>query len=94
MLGMVGVGPGVEHLIEPWDAAAVFRRAVPFAGDIARVGYSGQARADVGDGDLMLPAVAEVVDVVDDRLAGLQHLAQADLGRFLARLGSPVLVHG
>src|SRR5215471_9903296 len=36
---------------------------------------------------------AEVVEIVDDSLARLQHLAQVNLARVAAWLGSPILVH-
>src|SRR5258706_10361322 len=41
----------------------------------------------------MLPAIAEVVSVIDDGLSHLEHVAQAHLGRRDARLGSPAVIH-
>src|SRR5262249_37706704 len=41
----------------------------------------------------MIPAVAEVVEIVDRRLAWTEHVAAPNLAGIDARLGSPVLVH-
>ena len=34
---MLGIGRGVEFVVEAGDTAAVFRRCVPFASDVARI---------------------------------------------------------
>jgi len=59
---------------------------------VARIKDAGFTGTDIGDGDPMLPAVTEVVEIIDDVLAGLQHIAQADFAGFDARFGSPILV--
>src|SRR5258705_3204779 len=41
----------------------------------------------------MLPAIAEVVSVIDDGLSRLEHVAHAHLGRRDARLASPVVIY-
>src|SRR5262252_1057673 len=41
----------------------------------------------------MLPPIAEVVSIIDDGLAPLEHVAQAHLGRRDARLGSAVVIY-
>src|SRR5256885_14536796 len=42
----------------------------------------------------MLPAIPKVVNVIDDGLAGFEHVAQTHLARLHTRLGSPVLING
>ena len=89
---VVGVGDGVERLVEAGDAAAILGRGVALAGDVARVGEIGVAGADIGEREPVLPAIAEVVEIIDRGLARPQHVAQADLAGVGARFGSPVLV--
>ena len=62
MVRVVGIGDGFEHFVEARDAAAILGRCVPFAADVARIGDARLAGADVGDGEPMLPAIAEVVE--------------------------------
>jgi hypothetical protein len=62
-------------LIEARDAAAVLGRGVSFTGDVARVTDARLTLADNGDSEPVFPAVAEVVEVVDDGAARPQHVA-------------------
>ena len=91
---MVGVGDGVECLVEAGDAAAILGRRIALAGDIAGVGEIGVAGTDIGDREPVLPAIAEVVEIIDRGPARPQHVAQADLAGIGARFGSPVLLIG
>src|SRR5665213_2469485 len=91
---IVWVGQDGEDVVEAGDAAAILGRRIPFAGDVAGIGEAGLALADVGDGEPVLPGIAEVVEVVEGRLARLQHVAQADFARREERRGSPILVRG
>src|SRR5271168_1317662 len=65
----------------------------PLAGDVPGIGEIGVAGAGVGDGEPVLPAIAEVVEIINPRLAWPQHIAQPHLGGVGPRFGSPVLVH-
>src|SRR3954463_4673850 len=94
MVGVGWIGGDVELLVEPGNATAILRRRVAFAGDVARVAYAWLALADVCQDQPVLPIVAEIVDVGDGGLARRQHLTQADLGGFGARLSVPILIHG
>jgi len=85
---VVGIGGGVERLVEAGDAAAILGRRVALAGDVTWVGEIGVAGPDIGDGEAMLPAIAEVVEVIDHCPARPQHVAQADLAGVIERLGS------
>src|SRR6516164_8877122 len=93
MVWMLGVGGRVERRVEARGAAAILGRPVPLAGGVARVGEAGISGADAGNSEPMLPAIAEVVEIVDRGLARPEHVAEADLAGVEARLGSPVLVH-
>lgn len=92
MVRVVGIGDGFEHCAVSWNAAAILRRRIPFASDIARIRDAGFAGADIGNGDPMLPAVAEVVEIIDDILPRLQHVPQAGFAGLYARFGSPIRV--
>ena len=78
VVGVLGIGEDVEGIIEPGQAAAVFGRGGAFAGDQARIFDIRVAEANVGKREPMFPAVAEVVEVVEDGLARLEDLPQAD----------------
>jgi hypothetical protein len=93
MVRMGRIGDRFEQFVEAGDAAAILKRAVPFATDVAWIGDSRLAGADIGHGEPMFPAIPEVVSVIDDGLSRLERVAQAHLGRLDARLGSPVIVH-
>jgi len=87
-----GVSGSVECLVETGNAAAILGRRVALAGDVPGVGENGIAAADIGQREPVLPAVAEVVEIIDRGLAWPQHIAQPHLGGVGARFGSPVLV--
>src|SRR5205823_3537769 len=89
---LMGVSTGFAQCIETWNAAAILGGSILFASNVARIKDAGFTGTDIGDGDPMLPAVTEVVEIIDDVLAGLQHIAQADFAGFDARFGSPILV--
>src|SRR3546814_5934710 len=74
---MGGIGLGLEHLVKAGDAAAVFGRAIAFSGNEAGIGRYGITGAHIADGELMLPVIAEVVNVVDPGRAGGEYVAQA-----------------
>jgi hypothetical protein len=67
-----------RRFVEAGNAAAILRRCVALAGDEARRGEAPLAGAHAADGQTMLPAIAEVVEVIDQGAARLQQLAQAD----------------
>src|SRR5262249_32470317 len=95
-MGMARVGTGrerLEQVVEGWGAAAIRGGSVSFAPDVARIGDVALAGANIGHGEPMLPAIAEVISVIDDGLPRLEHVAQAHLARFDARLSSPVVIH-
>ena len=85
MARMSRVGDHFEQFVEAWDAAAILGRSIPFASDVARIGDARLASADIGYGEPMLPAIAEVVSVIDDGFSRLEHVAQAHLARRDAR---------
>jgi hypothetical protein len=87
------VGDRFEQLVEAWDAAAILGRSIPFATDEMRIGDAGLASADIAYNEQMLPAITEVVSIIDDGLSRLEHVAQAHLARRDARPGSPVIIH-
>src|SRR3974377_2141150 len=89
MARMSRIDDRFEQLVESWDATAILWRSVPFATDVARVGEARLGGADGGASATMLPAIAEVVDVIDDGLSRPEHVAQTNLARHDARLGSP-----
>jgi len=76
MIRMLGIGEDFEQRIEAGDTATIFERSVPFAADVARIGDGWFSGADIGNGEPMLPAVAEVVSVVDDGLSRFDQIAQ------------------
>ena len=86
MVRVVGIGDGFEHCVESGNAAAILRWRIPFASNVARIRDARFSGADIGDGDPMLPAVTEVVKIIDDILPWLQHVAQADFAGFDTRL--------
>ena len=92
MVRMRGIGRRVEHLVETGDAAAIFRRPVAFAGDVMGIGKLGIARPDLGDREPALPAVAEVVEVIDHRLARPEYVSEPRLTRVGGRLVSKILI--
>ncbi len=73
------------------DAAAILRRAGPLARDQRRVGLLRVERLDLLDDDLVLPIVAEVVDVAEALDAPLDQRAELDVavvvGGLVARPG-------
>src|SRR5215472_7808426 len=73
--------------------AAILGRPVSFATDVARIGDVVLADANIGHGEPMLPAIAEVISIIDDGLPRREHVAQAHLARFDARLSPPVVIH-
>jgi hypothetical protein len=75
VLRVAGIGGGIELVVEPRDAAAILRRRVPLTGDIARIAVGRIALADIGDCQLVLPGVAEVVEIADRGLARRQDVA-------------------
>jgi hypothetical protein len=81
------IGEHIERVVESRLTAAVLWRPGVFAGDIAWIGQVGVALSDGGDDQQVLPAVSEVIQVVDRGPARLEHVAQASLDR--ARRGSP-----
>jgi hypothetical protein len=87
-----GVGERVEHVVESGNAVAISRWAVPFAAYIVRIGDAWLALPDAGYRQPVCLGVAKVVEVVDHRLAGREHVAQADLDRLDARRHPPVFV--
>src|SRR5262245_26093744 len=93
MARMSRVSDRFEQFVEAWDAAAILGRSVSVAPDVARIGDVALAGANIGHGEPMLPAIAEVISVIDDGLPRLEHVAQAHLARFDARLSSPVVIH-
>ncbi len=81
-----GVGGGFQGFADAENAAAILGRGVSLAGDVARIEDARLAAANPANGQAMLPAVAEVVEVIDDGAARFQHLAAADLAGAAARL--------
>ena len=92
MIRMSRISDHVEQLVESRDAAAILWRSVSFATGVARIGDAGLASTDISHGEAMLPAIAEVVHVIDDGLSRLEHIAQAHLVRRGERRRSPVVV--
>jgi hypothetical protein len=66
--------------IEAGDAAAVLRRCGVLARDIARIGQVWIGGARFGQSELVLPAIAEVVDVGQLRRAGPKQGMEGQLG--------------
>jgi len=93
MARMSRISNPFERLVEARNAAAVVGRSVPFTTDEARIGDAWLAGADIAHCEPMLPAVAEIVRLIDDGLSRLEHIAQTHLGRHHGRLGSPVVIH-
>src|SRR6476659_6825349 len=93
MAWMRWISDRFEQFIETWDAAAILGRSVSFATNVARVGDARLAGADIGHSEPMFPSIAEVVNVIDDGLSRLEHVAQTHLARRDARLGSPVVIN-
>jgi len=73
MIGMSGVGDGLEQFVEAGDATAVLERPVPFATNVAWIRDAGLTDADIGYGEPMFPAIPEVVSVIND---GFSRLSQ------------------
>jgi hypothetical protein len=46
VLGMLGVGDGVDHLVEAGDVAAIFGRSVVVAREIAGIADAGLAESE------------------------------------------------
>lgn len=92
MIGMVCVGQDGEHVVEPWDAAAILRRCIAFPAEIAGISCVWIALTDVSDDQPVFPIVPAIIDVIDTGAAGFQDIAQADLGGVVQRTGSPILV--
>src|SRR5215510_5623609 len=90
MARMSTVSDRFEQFVEAWDAAAILGRSVSFAPDVARIGDVALAGASIGHGEPMIPAIAEVIIVIDDGFPRLEHVAQAHLARFDARLSPQV----
>lgn len=65
VLLVVGVGEGLEELGVAPVAAHVFRRAAPLGHQETGVGRAGLRLREALDPDVVLPIVAEVVDVTD-----------------------------
>ena len=80
MIEVVRIGEGFELRIEAGDAAAIFRRRRVFAGEIARVGRGRISRARFGQGELVFPAIAEVVDISQLRRAWPKQRLEGQLG--------------
>jgi hypothetical protein len=85
VIWMVWVGEGFELRIEAGDAAAIFRRRRIFAGEVARIGRAWLGSAGFGQGELVFPAIAKVVDVIPspsegDSRRGLNEPAAAGVG--------------
>lgn len=88
-----GIDDGIEHIVKAGDAAAILGQAVLFTASVTGIRGPGFAGADVCHGEPMLPAIADVVEMVDSGLLRFQHVAQADLAGLDPRLGSPIPVH-
>ena len=65
MILMLAVGDGVEEVLEPGRAAAVFGRTAPGAIDVTWIFGVGPARFDGFDDDGVMPVVAHVIGVIE-----------------------------
>src|SRR5262249_61663793 len=83
-----------QHFVEAREPAAILKWSVSFAPDVARIGHARLPGADIGHGEPMLPAIAKVLDVVDDGLSRLEHVAQAHFAGVNTGLGPPIVIHG
>jgi hypothetical protein len=67
MARMSRISDRLEQFVEAWNAATVVGRFASFPPDVARIGDAGLASADIGYSEAMLPAIAEVISVIDDK---------------------------
>src|SRR5437773_10676425 len=51
MVGVIGVGGGVERLVKAGDAATILGRRVALARDVAGIGEIGITGTDIADGE-------------------------------------------
>ena len=93
MIRMRRICDHFEQFVEARDATAIPGWPVSFAADIARIGDARLTSADASHREAMLPAIAEVVHVIDDSLSRLEHVAQAHLVCRDERRSSPVVTH-
>jgi len=67
MVRVCGVGGSVECLVEAGYAAAILGRRIALAGNVPGLGEIGIAGANVGHRELVVPAIAEIVEIIDRR---------------------------
>ena len=94
MIRMLRIGEGLELIVEAGNATAILRRRDMFAADIAWIRYARFAGSNLINDEAMLPPVAEVVQVLDDRLVGSEHLAKTHLARICWRVWVPIVATG
>jgi hypothetical protein len=66
--------------------------SVPFAAYVTRVEDTRLTGERSRHGKSMFPAITKVIDVVDDGLSRLEHIAEAHLDRRDARLCCPLVI--
>lgn len=79
VLGMTRIGDGSHELLVSPHTAAALRRTRSLSSDTRRVVHPAVSRKDLLDDHIVLPVIAEVVDVADRR-ARLCDFAQAGCG--------------
>ena len=78
MVRMLGIIHGLQESVEAADAATVFRRAAAGAVDQARVGLVRIGGERLVDAQCVLPAVAQVVEVVEPLEAPSDQVGELD----------------
>ena len=76
MVRVFAIGQDLEPAIEARNASTILRRSRPLSRDVARVLDIRVALADLGERKPVLPAVAEVINIVEDGLSGINDVAQ------------------